>query len=118
MRALEPYIRPVMMGFSTCLWLFEAAVFGIEEGRPLLGIVMVLLAGVFFQTVGWEMLLPMRDYSWRVTRRARAEMVTVAQPRVESSDDDSPSPNRSRRLPAERVSTLQLQRWPCAPTVH
>jgi hypothetical protein len=118
MRALEPYVRPVLMAAVTCLWLFLALGFGVFEERPLLGIVMVLLAGVFFQTVGWEMLLPMRDYSCRVTPPARAETVKAAPPRVESPDGDSPSPNRARRPPDDRISRLQLQHWPCRPTVH
>jgi hypothetical protein len=50
-----------MMAFATCLWLFQALGIGVVEGRPLIGVAMVLSAGVFFQTVGWEILLPMRD---------------------------------------------------------
>ena len=66
MRALEPYVRPVLMVFSTCFWLFEALVIGVVEARPLLGVMMVLLAVGFFQTMGCELFLPMRDDSCRV----------------------------------------------------
>jgi hypothetical protein len=32
----------VMMAFATCLWLFQALGIGVGEGRPLIGVAMVL----------------------------------------------------------------------------